>query len=75
VFIAVIARQAPPGQIGNATGGTLSITYAGVLIGPSVFAALHDKAGMSYGSAYALMAVATLIGIGFLLQGRRNIVR
>lgn len=75
VFIAVIARQVPTQQIGHATGGTLSITYAGVLIGPSIFAALHDKAGMSYGSAYALMALATLIGIGFLLQGRRNIVR
>ncbi|MEL3890759.1 MFS transporter [Ferrovibrio sp. MS7] len=75
VFIAVIARQAPPGQIGNATGGTLSITYAGVLAGPSLFAALHDKAGMSYGAAYALMAVATLIGIALLLQGRRGIKR
>ncbi|MBP7065317.1 MFS transporter [Ferrovibrio sp.] len=75
VFIAVIARQVPVAQVGHATGGTLSITYAGVLLGPSVFAALHDKAGMSYGTAYALMAVATLIGIGLLIQGRRNIRR
>lgn len=75
VFIAVIARQVPVQQVGHATGGTLSLTYAGVLLGPPCFAALHDQAGISYGAAYALMAVATLIGILLLAQGRRNIRR
>lgn len=73
VFVAVIARQAPRGEIGAATGGVLVLTYAGVLLGPSAFAALHDEAGLSYGAGYALMALMTLAGILALVQARRGI--
>ncbi|HEX5633337.1 MAG TPA: hypothetical protein VFX50_08920, partial [Gemmatimonadales bacterium] len=42
VYIAVIARQAPPGHIGIATGGSLMVTYAGSVVIPPAFAALHN---------------------------------
>jgi hypothetical protein len=36
-----------------------------------IFAALHDRAGVSYGGIYALTAVAALLGIGCVLAARR----
>jgi len=73
VFIAVIARQAPRQSIGLATGATLSITYAGVLVGPSGFAALHDGLGLSYAHGYILMAAITLVGVWCMVQARKGI--
>ncbi|KAI3610253.1 putative MFS-type transporter (plasmid) [Cupriavidus necator H850] len=37
VFLAEVARLAPPGQVATATGGALFFTYIGVVIGPPVF--------------------------------------
>jgi fucose permease len=71
VYIAAVARQAPAGGIGLATGGSLSITYAGVIFMQPVFAALHDRGGVSYGGIYALTAIAALLGIGCVLAARR----
>jgi MFS family permease len=71
VYIAAVARQAPPGGIGLATGGSLSITYAGVIVLQPIFAALHDRASVSYGGIYALTAVVALGGIGCVLAARR----
>ena len=73
VFIAVIARQAPRQSIGLATGATLSITFAGVIVGPSGFAALHDGLGLSYAHGYILMAVITLIGVWCMVEARKGI--
>jgi MFS family permease len=64
VYIAAIARRAPSGTIGLATGGSLFVTYAGVIVTPPAFSALHDQAGLSYGMAFALLAVVTAVGIG-----------
>lgn len=64
VYIAAIARRAPSGTIGLATGGSLFVTYAGVIVTPPAFSALHDQAGLSYGMAFALLAIVTAIGIG-----------
>ncbi|WP_341911521.1 MFS transporter [Ferrovibrio terrae] len=73
VFMAVIARQAPPQSIGLATGATLSITFAGVVIGPSSFAFMHDALGLSYADGYLLMAFVTLIGALCMVIARRGI--
>src|SRR5690606_34969321 len=35
VAIAEVARSAPPGEVGTATGGVLFYTFAGVLAGPA----------------------------------------
>ncbi len=70
VFMAVIARQSAPHEVGIATGGTLSITFAGVIVGPSAFAALHDHAGLSYGAGYALLALVTALGVACIVRAR-----
>jgi MFS family permease len=72
VFIAVIARQSPPDEVGLATGGTLVFTYAGVMAGPSLFSALHDQGGLTYGASYALTALFTAIGVACVYQARRS---
>lgn len=70
VYIAVIARQAPAGSVGLATGGSLAMTYAGVIVTPPAFAALHDQAGLRYGAAYAVLALVTAIGIACIFRAR-----
>lgn len=71
VFMAVIARQSPRESIGIATGGSLSITYAGVVAVPPAFAALHDYAGLGYGAAYGLLTLVIALGIACVVQSRR----
>jgi MFS family permease len=73
VFMAVIARHSPAQTVGMATGGSLAITYAGVMVGPPAFAALHDQLGFTYGAAYALLALVSALGIACLVQTRRSI--
>jgi MFS family permease len=75
VFIAVIARQAPPNEVGMATGGTLVITYAGVMAGPSLFGALHAHAGASYSASFTLLALVTAVGVACVYQARRALTR
>lgn len=70
VFMAVIARQVPRQDIGIATGGSLGITYAGVIAGPTAFALLHDEVGVSYGGGYALLALVTAVGIACVIRAR-----
>ena len=72
VYIAVIARQAPPGSIGIATGGSLSVTYAGVVLIPPAFAAMHGRFEVSYGAGFALLALVTALGIACVFQVRRS---
>lgn len=75
VFIAAIARRAPPGTIGLATGGSLFVTYAGVIVTPPAFSAVHDQLGLTYGTAFALLSVVSVLGIGCVLMAWRARVR
>jgi hypothetical protein len=70
----VIARQSPPASIGIATGGSLSVTYAGIVAIPPAFAALHDRFGLAYGSAYALFTLAIALGMACVAQARRAVI-
>jgi hypothetical protein len=74
VFVAVVARQAPAGKIGVATGGSLVVTYSGILFGPAAFAAAH-AAGLSYGSGFAVLGVVSAMGVAGVLWARRFIGR
>ena len=56
VYLAQVARLAPPGKAGDATGGSLVFTYAGVLFGPPAFTLLVGG-GVSYASAYVMLAM------------------
>lgn len=59
VYLAEVARRAPPGMAGLATGGTLAITFFGVVLGPPLFGALSGLFG-SYRAGFAGLAVPLL---------------
>lgn len=56
VYLAAVARLAPPGQAGAATGGTLAFTYLGVVLGPPSFGLLAASTH-SHGQAFAATAL------------------
>ncbi|MBT8360576.1 MAG: MFS transporter [Desulfobacterales bacterium] len=60
VYLAEAARLAPAGQVGAATGGTLFFTYLGVVLGPSIFAAVVSGTD-SYPLGYVFFAALTLM--------------
>jgi len=63
VFLAEVARQAPPGLAGSATGGALAFTFLGALAGPPIFGAVVDVSG-SYRVAFLAASVcAALAGL------------
>jgi MFS family permease len=58
VYLAEVARQAPAGKASLATGGTLAVTFLGVVLGPILFGALAGAAG-SYRFGFAALAMLT----------------
>ena len=60
VYLAEIAYRAPEGMATAATAGTMFCTYAGVMVWPAVFFAVHAASG-GYGAAFAMVG---LLGIG-----------
>ncbi|MCD8517246.1 MAG: MFS transporter [Burkholderiaceae bacterium] len=60
VYLAEVARQAPTGLAGMATGGTLGFTFLGVLCGPPLFGVAAARFG-SYGDAYALLIIPAFV--------------
>lgn len=70
VFLAEVARQAPPESAGAATGGALAMTYLGAVIGPPLFGALASCLG-SYGQSLIIVSVpAAMCGMTFLRARR-----
>lgn len=67
VYLAEVARQAPPGLAGVATGGTLAITFLGVVLGPPLFGAVSSAFG-SYGVGFAVLALPLAICAMALLR-------
>jgi predicted MFS family arabinose efflux permease len=59
VYLAEVARRAPPGMAGAATGGTLALTFFGVVLGPVLFGALSAAVG-SYRAGFLALVVPTL---------------
>jgi predicted MFS family arabinose efflux permease len=70
VYHAEVARLAPEGAAGTATGGALAVTFLGIVFGPAAFSAVVSASG-SYTLAFSLLAVGASIG-GF---GVRHIGR
>jgi predicted MFS family arabinose efflux permease len=62
VYLAEVARVSPPGQVSAATGGSLSVTYTGVMCGPAAFALAYGLIG-SYTATFGLLAGIALAGI------------
>ena len=74
VFLAEVARLAPPGQASTATGGALFFTFAGVLIGPSAFAAAYAQL-QSYTGTFFVAAVLAVAGMALVTLARAAIRR
>lgn len=72
VYLAEVARQAPKGQASLATGGTLAVTFFGVVLGPPLFGALSGLFG-SYRAGYAALAVPTLLCCVLLARQKKTL--
>lgn len=69
VYLAEVARQAPKGMASMATGGTLSMTFLGVVVGPPIFGLIAGLTG-SYGIAYASLLVPAGVCLWLLWRYR-----
>lgn len=69
VYLAEVARIVPPGQAAAATGGTMAMTFLGVVALPVMFWAIVSLSG-SYAPAFVAAGCLTLWRAGFFLRGR-----
>jgi MFS family permease len=69
VFLAEVARLAPPGRIGEATGAILMASYSGLVAGPIVVSAIGSVAGLA--ASYAAVGLLCA-GAGLALLGKRR---
>jgi MFS family permease len=70
VFLAEVARLAPPGRVAVLTGGTQFFTFSGGLIGPPTFGVIAAIAG-SFSLGFMLFAALPLLTGLWLLMPRR----
>jgi hypothetical protein len=66
VFLAEVAREAPPGEIARVTGGVMITAYAGLIAGPVAFSAAAAAAA-TLSAGYLLVAGAAA-GAAFVLR-------
>ncbi len=71
VFLAELARIAPPGQASQYTGGCMFFTFLGVVVSPPLFS-LALSYGGSYAGAYALFGLPAFAAGAWLLSTRRQ---
>jgi MFS family permease len=72
VFLSEVARRAPAGQAGSATGGSLFVTFVGSMVWPPAFGLLQRAGGygVCFTAAGALCAVAVVLaGIAWRSSG------
>ncbi len=62
VYLAEVARRAPPGMASMATGGTLAFTFLGVVVGPPLFGAMSGLFGTYRAGFLGLMVMACISG-------------
>lgn len=70
VYLAEVARRAPPGMASMATGGTLAVTFFGTVLGPALFGALAAFGG-SYRAGFAALAIPTALCFLGLMRKER----
>jgi MFS family permease len=73
VFLAEIARRAPPDRVSDATGGSAFFTFLGVVVTPLLFHLVLNMTS-SYGITYAVFGVPALAA-GLRLLATAKIVR
>ncbi len=69
VYLAELARVAPPEKIGEATAGASLLTFVGYVLGPAVFAMIVDYAA-SYRIAFAIAAMLPASAVILFWQAR-----
>ena len=69
VYLSEVARAAPAGEVARVSGGALFVTFAGVMVGPSVFTLVQPLIG-SYTQTFFLVATSTLIGMALIWRAR-----
>ena len=77
VYLAEVARQAPPGEAAKATSGTLACTFLGVIVGAPLFGLVaSSRAGFAGAfvleAALALGAAVTLYAFSRRAAARRH---
>jgi len=70
VFLGEVAASARAGRVGEATGAVLTASYAGLLLGPGLIAALSAISGLRLAYLF-LAASAMLVGL-WLLRSRHD---
>jgi hypothetical protein len=71
LYLAEVARLAPPGRAGEATGGAMFMTFGGVVFGPPLVTGILAATG-SYPAAFVTLAVLNLLAAAWLAAGREN---
>lgn len=69
VYIAELARVAPPGKVAMATGASLFCAYFGAVTAPPVFAWVLSMGG-GYTAGYLMLAALALAGVVSLIYRR-----
>lgn len=69
VYIAELARVAPPGQVAMATGASLLCAYFGAVVAPPVFALVLAVTG-NYTVGFSLLAMLAAAGVASLMRAR-----
>jgi predicted MFS family arabinose efflux permease len=70
IYLAEVARQAPAGKAGLATGGTLAITFLGNVLGLPLFGSLAGAFG-GYRASFVVLAAALAACAAVLWRGMR----
>ena len=69
VYIAELARVAPPGKVAMATGASLACAYLGAVVVPPLFA-LVLALTQSYVIGFTLLAALAVGGVASMLRRR-----
>jgi MFS family permease len=67
VMLAELARIAPPGLAGVATGGSIFVTFAGVVLSPALFSGIVGI-GLGYAAGFWMLGAVALLGSAFGLR-------
>lgn len=69
VMLAELARIAPPGLAGVATGGSIFVTFAGVVLSPALFSVIVGL-GFGYATGFWMLSALALMGAVFGFRHR-----
>jgi predicted MFS family arabinose efflux permease len=67
LFLAEVARLSPDGKVSIATSGAMVWNFAGILLGPALFALIYRMNG-SYAETYGMLTLFAVAGLAFLLM-------